>query len=225
MNCLAITSIFGTILVYGLNQIYERVMQDFTKPLVAINAAPTSKSKWLTKDRFWNFVFWFGMSFGMASAAFIKSGLGLLTLSKVVMWSTIILVPMIVVLSSKTSFIKKDTFVNSEGITLTKKQLQEGAFLAFLSGFGLAFIIAETILPKGLDNFFAALVFFLSLLSGVSLFFIYKNCPISILFNLRYWELCLSNSDGYKTRTRNSSRFVTHPVYKFLPYNIFHKRR
>ena len=66
MNCLAISSIFGTILLYGLNQIYERVMQDFTKPLAASNAAPTAKSKWLTKDRLWNLVFWFGMSFGMS---------------------------------------------------------------------------------------------------------------------------------------------------------------
>ena len=210
-------------------------MQDFTKPLVATNNLPKTKSKWLTKDRFWNFVFWFGMSFGMASAAFAKSGLGLLATSKVIMWSTIALVPLIVVLANKTRFIKKNTFANSEGIIIAKEQRPKATFLALLAGIGLAFVIAETVLPKGNGNFFAALVFFTSLFSGISLYFIYKNCPISILFNRRAWSFEKLDSteqnsklfDNHFDQSQRSSRDAQDrrcsPSYQSLGQNIYHR--
>lgn len=131
-------------------------MQDFIKQNAISNSLKTKQPKWLTKDRFWNFVFWFGMSFGMATAVFAKTGLGLIALSKIIMCSTIILVPLSVVLASKTRFIKKDIFTNSEGIIITKEQKPKAAFLALLAGVGLAFIIAETALPKENGNFWAA---------------------------------------------------------------------
>ena len=228
MNCLAITSIFGTILVYGLNQIYERVMQDFTKPLVATNAAPTAKSIWLTKDRLWNFVFWFGMSFGFSSALILANiGSKQNTFSywiSFLFWATIFGVPFLVRRFSKTTFVKDKIFLNSEGNVIPEKNMPDLGVIFLLTVLALAitgFIFDKFKILDHLGTVAIAMVLF-----GIpSLFFIYKNCPISILFNRKYRELYLSNNDGYKTRTRNSSRFVTHPVYKFLPYNIFHKRR
>ena len=211
-------------------------MQDFTKPLAASNAAPTAKTKWLTKDRFWNFVFWFGMSFGMASAVFAKTGLGLIALSKIIMCSTIILVPLSVVFASKTRFIQEDIFVNSEGIIITKEQKPKATFLALLAGAGLAFAIAETVLPKENGNFWAALLFFTSLFSGISLYFIYKNCPISILFNRKAWscekaDISNQNSklfdDSFSSRAsnRDSNDIIYNPAYSSLSSNIYHRHR
>jgi len=233
MNCLAISSIFGTILVYGLSQIYERVMQDFIKPLAAANAAPTVKSKWLTKDRFWNFVFWFGMSFGFAITFSVSSKQqAKYSLGTIFIWATMIGVPLLVRHFSKTTCVKDNIFLNSEGDLITEEQTPKSTFLALLAGVGLAFIVAETILPKGYNNFFLEMVFFLSVFSGISLYFIYKNCPISILFNLKYWELrsterrkSSGNDDHHAKYTKSCRHRMNSPVYQNLPQNVHYRHR
>ena len=234
MNCLAIISIFGTILVYGVNQLYERVMQDFTKPLAASNAAPTAKTKWLTKDRFWNFVFWFAMSFGFAVTFSVSSEQqAKYNLGTIFIWATMIGVPLLVRHFSKTTCVKDNIFLNSEGDLITEEQTPKSTFLALLAGVGLTFIIAETILPKGYNNFFLDIVFFLSVFSGISLYFIYKNCPISILFNRKAWELrsterrkSSGNDDYYERHRRNSNNSHARTYdssYRHLPGNIHHR--
>lgn len=201
-------------------------MQDFTKQNAMSNSPKIKQPRWLKKDRFWNFVFWFGMSFGFAITFSIPRELqDKYALSTVLIWLTLVGVPLLVRHFSKTTFVKEKMFLNSEGDLITEKQVPKSTFLALLAGVGLTFFIAEIFLPRGYSNFFLDLIFWLSLFSGISVYFIYKNCPISILFNRKAWELYLSNNTGCKTRVRHNSRFVTHPVYKHLPYNIFHKRR
>ena len=212
-------------------------MQDFTKPLAVVNAAPTAKIKWLTKDRFWNFVFWFGMSFGFAVTFSVSSEQqAKYSLGTIFIWATMIGVPLLVRHFSKTTCVKDSIFLNSEGDLITEEQTPKSTFLALLAGVGLTFIIAETILPKGYDNFFLDIVFFLSVFSGISLYFIYKNCPISILFNRKAWSCEKVNNsdqnsklfdDSYEHRCQTNSHYshdrVYSPSYRHLPQNIYHR--
>ena len=232
-----------------LNRMDERVMQDFTKPLVAVNNLPTVQSKWLTKDRLWNFVFWFGMSFGMAVTMSVsKEQQAEYSLGTILIWATMICVPMIVRHFSKTTFIKKDTFVNSEGVIISKKQMPYSFSLAGMSGLGIAFIVAELFFPKGKLGFASLLAMYFSLFSGISLYFILKNCPISILFNRKFWTfefkaggfarnsshrastgITNSMTDYYQSSSYNNScgsydyqRYS--PSYSHLANNIYHNR-
>jgi hypothetical protein len=224
-------------------------MQDFTKPLVAANSATTTKSKWLTKDRFWSFVFWFGMSFGMAVTMSVsKEQQAKYSLGTILIWATMIFVPMIVRHFSKTTFIKKDTFANSEGMLIDKKQMPYSFPLAAMSGLAIAFIVAELFLSNSDFDFTSSLVMSLSLFSGISLYFILKNCPISILFNRKFWTfefkaggfaknsghrastgVTNSMTDYYQSSSYNNScgsydyqRYS--PSYSHLANNIYHNR-
>ena len=57
----------------------------------------SQKPKWLSKDRFWNLVFTFGMSIGLSGAAILKNNPALnFSLSIMVFILTILLVPFVV---------------------------------------------------------------------------------------------------------------------------------
>jgi hypothetical protein len=189
------------------------------------------------------------MSFGMAVTMSVsKEQQAKYSLGTILIWATMICVPLLVRHFSKTSFIKKDTFANSEGKMLTKKQMPYLFALAGLSGLAIAFIVAETILPKGATGFISSLVIFICLFSGISLYFIFKNCPISILFNRKFWTfefkaggfarnsehrastgVTNSMTDYYKSSSYNNScgsydyqRYS--PSYSHLANNIYHNR-
>ena len=147
--CLVFRTIAGIILLYGLNLKSERIMQDFTKQNATLSNLNTKQPKWLNKDRLWNFVFWFGMSLGMAVTMSVsKEQQAKYSLGTILIWSTMIFVPMIVRHFSKTTFVKKDTFANSEGVLISKKQMPYSFPLAAISGLAIAFIVAELFLSN-----------------------------------------------------------------------------
>jgi hypothetical protein len=130
--------------------------------------------------------------------------------------------------------------VNSENIALTKAEIPTGLFVLFtLLGVGFTFVIAETILPKAPLGFFDSLIFFGSLFSGFSLYFIFKNCPISILFSFNCWFYLSKNAPALSIRPserqfsslsnlsiRNDrNNIITNPAYSSLSSNIYHRRR
>ena len=217
-------------------------MDDLAKS-ITVNSAPLKQrkqSEWLTKDRFWNFVFWFGMSSGLALGDVFRFNFKILQIASFVNWTTLILIPLLLLIFNRTRFIKKDTFTNSQGNLLTKKQLPYMFPLAIMSGFGFAFIVAETILPKGVENIIISFIFFSCLFSGLSLYFIFKNCPISLLFNYKFWNFKLylgrrvnSTSNHFSSSSSSSNRssssdYYTNPVYSSSPSNIHyesHRRR
>ena len=202
--CLVFRAIVGIILLYGLNLKSERIMQDFTKQNATLSNLNTKQPKWLNKDRLWNFVFWFGMSFGFAAGLVISeinSKQNTFSYwSSFFFWSTIVGVPMIVRYYSKTTLIKKDTFANSEGVLISKKQMPYSFPLAAISGLAIAFIVAELFLSNTNFYFISSLILSFSFFSGISLYFILKNCPISILFNRKFWTF------EFKAGTNNKSR-------------------
>ena len=150
------------------------------------------ETKWLTKDRFWNFVFWFGMSGGFAvtfaivgseshkhdfpySAAFT-------------FWVTVIGMPLLVRYFSKTVFVKDTIFKNGEGIEFDTAKRGPNVLLLVLSTVGLTaltglFLDSHKEIPDVLSN----IILFIVMFGVPSLFFIFKNCPISILFNRKSW--------------------------------------
>ena len=213
-----------------LNRIDERVMQDFTKPLVAVNNLPKVQAKWLNKDRLWNFVFWFGMSFGLAAGNVFKFQWGMHDLASATDWTSLIIFPLLIIIFNRTRFIKKDTFANSDGIIISKTQMPYAFLLATLSGFVITFVVTETILPKEHGNFFASFAFFVSLFSGISLYFIFKNCPISILFNRKFWTFefkaggVLNRTDNYNSSSREYHDRLYNPSHRHHSQNIYHNR-
>ena len=146
---------------------------------------------WLSKDRLWNLIFWFGMSSGLSLALNFEAGRG----SRVSFWSvfffwlTIIGIPLILKMFNGTKFIKALTFANSEGQILTEEQRPYLFLFAMFAGIPLVFIVAERIFPKNTENFFLTLIGLIIFFAPISLYFIYKNCPISILFNHKFWTV------------------------------------
>jgi hypothetical protein len=196
-------------------------MQDFTKPHVDVENLPKVQNKWLTNDRLWNFVFWFCMSFGLAAGNVFKFQWVMHDLASATDWTSLIIFPLLIIIFNRTRFIKKDTFANSDGTTISKTQMPYAFPLATLSGFGIAFVVAETILPKGYGNFFVAFAFFVFLFSGISLYFIFKNCPISILFNRKFWTI--EGELKGKSKSTDTSSFrstvISNPTYGCRPAN------
>ena len=227
--CLVFRVIAGIVLLYGLNLKSERIMQDFTKQNAILSNLNTKQPKWLNKDRLWNFVFWFGMSFGMALGNVIKFRLGLEDLSSTVDLATLFIMPIALLVFNRTRFIKKDTFANSEGVLISKKQMPYSFPLATISGLPIAFVVGTTILSKDVSSFFGAFIFFLSLSSGISLYFILKNCPISILFNRKFWTFefkaggVVNNKGHHDSSSRDYYNRIHSPSYRHLPQNIFHR--
>ena len=215
-------------------------MQDFIKqPKPASTqvkpAAITKQTSWLTKNRFWNFVFWIGMSLGLTLGSFAMFTLEMPNLASAINWTTLLGIPLLVVLANRTRFSGKDTFANSENIELTKKQMPTGNFIWLtILGIGFTFIVAETILSKEVDSVFNSLIFFTCLFSGFSLYFIFKNCPVSILFNRKCWHYLADNAPTRPRRPSGSNRspssptpfnVMMNPMYKNRSSNIYHRNR
>lgn len=170
-------------------------MDDLAKSITVNNAPLKQKkqSEWLTKDRFWNFVFWFGMSLGFSITA-ISTNLGQKSQtfsywSAIFFWSTLIGIPLILKKFNGTTFVKALTFVNSDGQILTEEQRPYLFGYAIFAGLPTAFVVAEIILPKTSENFMTSLVLSLCGFAPISIYFIYKNCPLSILFNRKFWTV------------------------------------
>ena len=168
-------------------------MQDFTKsPKVTDSntALANKEEKWLTKDRFWNFVFWFGMSLGLSIAHFIRTNLHMADLAKIMYIITLLGIPLLLLLFNRTKLIKPLVFANSEGKILMEEQRPYLVLPAVLAG-----IAITTLLDIGFDSFrlgdnrLKDFFIFVSIFSGISLYFIFKNCPISILFNPKFWTV------------------------------------
>ena len=167
-------------------------MQDFTK-LVEVNTEESQNSKkqpnWVTKDRFWTFVFWFGMSLGLSMSLSVSANVQKqYKIGTILIWVTLIGIPLILKIFNGTKFIKALIFANSEGTVLTEEQRPYLFGYMIFAGIPVAFIIAEIALSKN-SNFLSRFIVDFSFLAPVNLYFIYKNCPISILFNHKFWTV------------------------------------
>ena len=160
-------------------------------PAVHTVAQSTPKqSRWLSKDRLWNLIFWFGMSGGITLAFSVSDkAQAQYKLGTILIWLTILGVPLLVRYFSKTTFIKDTLFLNKEGELLNAEKDTPNAVLTVISTVVLT-AITGAILDKNFKDMsdIASSFIILSVVFGVpSLFFIFKNCPIAILFDRKMW--------------------------------------
>ncbi len=156
-------------------------MDDLTKS-VATNSKSLNQAKqdkWLNKDRFWNFVFCLLSICGWQLTSFLNDK----NLSFVTSWLTLLGVPLLVRYFSKTTFVKDTIFLTSEGREFDVAKVLPNKLLTIVSTLVLialtGVILDKKLLqvPDAVSFFIFTMIFF-----GVpTLFFIFKNCPVSIL--------------------------------------------
>lgn len=176
--------------------------------------APLAPSR-LNKDNFWNLMFALGMSVGSATMG---------------LFLTVLIVPLIVKYFSKVTF-NDGKFLNSQGKELSiQKDVPKGATV-IISTILCTMVVRSSLAPY-LENTsdiytvaFCFCLFFIPIL-----FFITNNCPISIMFNSAFWQQINSQAAARPhirrkslAPERSASDYVTNPVYKNLPFNLFHK--
>ena len=181
------------------------------------------QSRWLSKDRFWNFVFWFGMSGGITLSFSVPANAqAQYKLSTILILLTILVVPLLVRHFSKTTFIKDTLFLNKEGELLNAEKDTPNGVLTIISTVILT-AITGAILDKyfkGMSNIASSFII-LNVFFGVpSLFFIFKNCPIAILFNRKMWKF---EPRTYKSLEYKSKNYITDPKYRYMPCNIYNR--
>jgi hypothetical protein len=187
--------------------------------------APAPKQKWLSKDRFWNFVFWFGMS----GSWIISSLLGkanIISRPGLVIPISLITFPVILLIFNRTTFVKDTIFKNSEGIEFDAKTRFPNFFLLIVGSVGgtiLTGLFLDT--HKEIPELLADIILCTNIFGIFSLFFIYKNCPISIIFNSKAWN-CAPVSDNYRQRfTEDSMATKINSIkYSYSPINRHHRR-
>ena len=196
--------------------------------------------KWLNKDRYWNFVFWLGVSCGV-SFSWLCEMLHLGTLGTIIFWSTLVTFQLFVIFLNKTTCVEDKQFLNSEGKKICENQLvNPGVVINFLFWCFMAWILSITIIPRYIPNIFTTMISCMALFSLFCLYFIFKNCPISILFNRSFWDnkfwklkplattksnACQYNHSSPSAATRYSNDVIMNPSYSSLCSNIYHKYR
>ncbi|EER20772.1 MULTISPECIES: hypothetical protein [spotted fever group] len=197
----------------------------------------------ISKDNFWNLIFWLGMSVGTLVSFFLapkaNSGQGFSYLALAVFLITLITVPLIVRSCSKVNFVKEDIFVNSEGRELKVPKDLPMAFFVIVSTIG-SIILTGLLLDKYKVSDLISILIFVPLLFGIpTLFFIFKNCPISILFNRKVWSVMVkvkgsaNNFDHFHSATSqttssshsSSSNWQTDPSCNLYAGNIYNRNR
>ncbi len=197
----------------------------------------------MKKDNFWNLVFWVGMSAGTVVSFFLapkaNSEQGFSYLALAVFLSTLIGVPILVRSFSKVTFVKENIFVNSEGRELKVPKDLPMAFFVIVGTVG-SMILAGLLLYKYKVSHFIVPFIMIPLLFGIpTLFFIFKNCPISILFNRKVWSVMakvnrrLNNFNHFHNATSqttsssnfSSSNWQTDPSCNLYAGNIYNRHR
>lgn len=187
----------------------------------------------LNRDNFWNLVVYFGILLTVFISAQTQSLLGLTC--------AFTITPYILTRFNRVKYLEEGSCVNSQGQDLSNR-----AFVHIVN-----IIVSSVILAACLNafDFFDFLLempqqFKFTALIGCVIFwpfvyFMFKNYPISILFNAAAWSRnvtisssgSINSSDptlGHRPMTsshsHSSSRndFITSPVYSYMPQNIYH---
>ena len=151
------------------------------------------RPKFWSRDRKANLFFWLLLSLAGSSAMRLWEW-GYNIYGNMLLVATLILVPLLTVLLSKTEHQYGKKFANSKGQLITKAQMPTGSAFIFLliSLFSCGFVFDQL---KLADSFLIDFIFCFFAFSGFPLYFIVKNCPISLLFNRKmiksYDHACL----------------------------------
>ena len=178
----------------------------------------------LNKDNFWNMMFWFGITLCLAISEYFN---GDKLLGFIFLWIAILGVPFTVKQIQDVKFDKKYGFFNASGRSL-KDSMPEKLGLAIISSVALVGLIGV------INNKFFSITLYGSLFFLIpTLYFIYKNCPISILFNKNAFkpfsaaELVRINkiSTSRSTTSFSPPDYICDIKYRFMSSNIHNHNR
>ena len=158
------------------------------------------------KDNFWNFIFALGMILGSVTIGFVFS---------------LILMVLILKYFSKVTFIDGKVFNSQEKELSLEKQTPSAVFVILTTVASTVWISMHfSAYLNALPSTVSAAIIISSLVFIPTLFFILKNCPISILFNYDFYKLHAQNAP-MPTRRRNEESTSTSSHYWYLPNNIY----
>ena len=176
----------------------------------------------LNKDNLTNLLFFLGMQLGLGLSSLCLEISALL--AGIFFWMTVIFVPLIVRDFSGVAFVGNKTFLNSKGESLVAKYPKHLGSVIVLTLLLAAFCSYS---DDNINTAVLRLVLFLI----PTLYFIYKNCPISILFYKtgRDKEITgityITNSVHRHAEHSLSYEMRFNPRYNYLGSNIYHHHR
>ncbi|WP_375331690.1 hypothetical protein [Candidatus Tisiphia endosymbiont of Temnostethus pusillus] len=184
----------------------------------------------LNKDNFWNLMFWWGMSFGLFLSVFLDE---YKYVSNALFWITILLVPYLVAKYNKVKYTEDKMFLNSQGQNLMNR-LPKQLFWIIIAMIAVVALTGSILDAhwKEVNDFIAFPLLFSIFLFVPTLYFIYKNCPISILFNKNAWQERIigmragAYNANYSTSTFSSNNiYYTGIEYRNFPSNMYYHRK
>ncbi|MCC8399353.1 MAG: hypothetical protein LN563_02080 [Rickettsia endosymbiont of Platyusa sonomae] len=137
------------------------------------------------------------------------------------------LVPYLLTRFNKTKYISNKIFLNSQGKDLTNKLPKRFSIIFLVNIFFTAACISKNFNELNLSSIIG-----IALVLPIS-YFIYKNCPISILFNKNAWqeEVIGIKAGTYNANVHSSSTFSSNNIYytgiehRNLPGNMYYHRK
>jgi hypothetical protein len=188
------------------NIVKQELQTTIDNKVVENNFRGTLFEPFANKDNFWNFIFALGMILGSITIGFVFS---------------LIIMVLILKRFSKITFLDGKVF-NSQGKELSlEKQTPSAVFVILTTVASTVWISMHfSAYLNALPSTVSAAIIISSLVFIPTLFFILKNCPISILFNYDFYKLHAQNAP-MPTRRRNEESTSTSSHYWYLPNNIY----
>ena len=176
--------------------------------IVENNFRGTLFEPFANKDNFWNFIFALGTILGSITIGFVFS---------------LIIMLLILKRFSRVTFVDGKVF-NSQGKELSiEKQTPSAVFVILTTVASTVWISMHfSSYLNSLPNTLSAAIIISCFISIPTLFFILRNCPISIMFNSKFWSSIEAN--GPKSTLRRKDTY-TDPSYSFLSHNMFHRKK
>lgn len=192
----------------------------------------------LNLDNFWNLMLWFGMSLGWPVTLFVGKPI-IDTGAWMFLLVILFVVPYIAAQGAKVSFDKEKGFFNKEGESLKASYPKEFGIILFLTILSPALILFLVAILQSDILIFLTIGFLVPLILLIpTLYFVIKNCPITILFNRNAWceevtgirqmtpeEIAASKSRATSTdlfsRPPTAPNYITDPKYCGMSSNIF----
>ena len=182
----------------------------------------------LSKDNFWNLVVYFGIVLTVFAGEQLESA--------TIFICAFTITPYILTRFNKVRYLEDGRCINSQGDDLSDRLPRALPLIIALDAMLVSFkffgLIAKT--PDGFKGTVALGIIALLPI----LYFIIKNCPISILFNLEALSrnrigatsCSFKTNSMLHTRPMNNSHahsssrneLITSPVYSHLPQNVYH---
>ncbi|MDR0329142.1 MAG: hypothetical protein LBH99_00450 [Rickettsia sp.] len=143
------------------------------------------------------------------------------------------LVPYLITRCNKVKYTKDKIFLNSEGQNLMNR-LPKQLFWVIVLMFVVTVWVGSMLDTQWQDvnNLISSILIIGTLLSVPTLYFIYKNCPISILFNKNAWQEEIigmkagAYNANYSTSTFSSNNiYYTGIEYRNSPSNMYYHRK